>query len=43
MVCPDPLDPLDLVVATERWDLLVFLVFLDLLAHLDPPAADSTL
>lgn len=32
----------DLVVATERWDLLVLLDLLDLLDPLDLPAVDST-
>lgn len=35
MVCLDLLDPLDPVVAVEKWDLLVFLVLLDLQDPLD--------
>ena len=40
MVCPDPSDPLDLVVAMERWDLLVLPDLLVLLVLLDLPAVD---
>lgn len=36
------MDPLDLVVATERWDLLDLLDLPDLLDPLDLPAVDST-
>lgn len=41
-MCLDPLDPLDLVVAMERWDLLVLLDFPDPLDPLELPVADST-
>lgn len=36
------MDPLDLVVATERWDLLVLLDLLDLLDQPELPVVDST-
>lgn len=35
MACLDPSDPLDPVVALEKWDPLVLLVFLDLQVLLD--------
>lgn len=41
MVCLDLLDPLDPVVAVEKWDPLVFLVLLDLQDPLDPLALVS--